>query len=263
MPARTLGVLIAVAFAAAPGTAAGQGMVLGSPLTAEPNVALGCETQPTLTDSSGNYALAPSNQPSCTWRQSGVFGVSDYSDPRTSSVPADGRITSIAVRSGPNPAQLRFVILRQLAQPDNGSACCFFVSETEPVQPQPNTVTTFATNLTVVRNVDADGVLAADLVGVSAVSGTGSLPLHSTGQHNAFQLTQPGSVNAGAIYPRIGAQPSDSNGGGRSEAGLPGWEVLMQWTWCPDGQTCGDEGGLDSAAVGALVDAGLAALGGA
>jgi hypothetical protein len=56
--------------------------------------------------------------------------------------------------------------------------------------------------------------------------GQSAFPLSSTGRNNAFDLTQPGSVNAGIFYPRIGAIPNDS-GGGRREEGIPGVEVLI------------------------------------
>ncbi|HVE69626.1 MAG TPA: hypothetical protein VNB64_13710, partial [Solirubrobacteraceae bacterium] len=257
-------VLLGLALAV-PASAAGQARVLGSPLTNPPNVALGCETRPALGDDggTGTYYPTPSNQPDCTWRQTGVIGVTDYNqDPRTSSVPATGRIVNIRVRSGPNPALIRFVILRQLSCSGTtcnqggdggvpggtgGTYCCYFVEEGPVVRPNapgpgnPNGITDFATNFFVARNVDSNGVLAADHVAVSGVSGTGSLPLHSTGRNNFFQSTQPGSVNASFWYPRMGALGSDRGpmgGAGRREDGMPGMEILLQWTWCPAGQTC-------------------------
>jgi hypothetical protein len=253
MAPRTPGVLLALALVIvllAPGLAVAQGRVLGSPLTAEPNVNLGCETHLALGDDggTGNYYASPSRQPDCTWRQSGVFGVTDYDvDSRTSSVPATGRITNIAVRSGPNPGLIRFVIMRQLSAGgsggnEGGSYCCYFVEEGPVVRPNPKAITNFATNFLVVRNVDSNGVLAADHIAVSGVSGSGSLPLHSTGRNNAFDLTEPGSVNAAFFYPRLGRQPRDASAG-RREEGVPGFEVLIRWTWCPAGATCGDAPG--------------------
>ena len=235
------------------GSAGAQPVTLGSPLTQAPNLSLDCAGMPALLpDASGNFGLFQSGVPDCTWRQSGVFG--SLTDPRVSSVPGDGRIISISVRSGPNPAPLRFVILRQLAAPGVGEACCFFVRETAPVQPQPNTVTTFAVDIPVERNTivrdpgdpgtpgdpddpgrPADGTRAADLLAISAAAGTGDLPLFSTGRNNSFQFTEPGSVNASFFYPRMGTIPNDS-GGGRSEGtGIPGIELLINFTWCPAG----------------------------
>lgn len=254
-------VLLAAALAV-PASASGQARVLGSPLANPPNVQLGCETRPALGDDggTGTYYATASGQPDCTWRQQGVVGVTDYNqDPRTSSVPGTGRIVNIRVRSGPNPALIRFTILRQLScanatcqvgdfpgAPSGGTYCCYFQEEGPLVRPNapsadnPNGITDFPTNFFVARNVDNNGVLAADHVAVSAVSGTGSLPLHSTGRNNAFHNTA-GSVNASFWYPRMGALPSDRGpmgGAGRREDGMPGMEILLQWTWCPAGQTC-------------------------
>jgi hypothetical protein len=246
---------------ALPASASGQARTLGSPLANPPNIQLGCETHPALGDDggTGTYYANPSNTPDCTWRQTGVVGVTDYNqDPRTSSVPGTGRITNIRVRSGPNPGLIRFVILRQLSCAQStcnvggpgsvgggsgGTYCCYFIEEGPVVRPNPpsaanpNGLTDFATNFFVARNVDSNGVLAADHVAVSGVSGTGSLPLHSTGRNNFFQSTEQGSVNVSFWYPRMGGQPNDASAG-RREDGMPGMEILMQWTWCPAGQTC-------------------------
>ena len=147
-------------------------------------------------------------------------------------MPGDGRIIRVDVLSGPNPAPLRFAIFRQLQTPGFGGIqqCCFFVGESQTVQPTPG-VSSFLVDLPVVRNT-INGYQAVDLIGISAGAGTGSLPLHSTGRNNSFQLTEFGSVNAGFFYPRLGADPNDV-GGGRREDGIPGIEVLIQWTWCP------------------------------
>src|SRR5262245_26771928 len=109
--------LVALALVAA--RVAGAQITMGSPLTAEPNISLDCAAQPVIADVNGNYGLFQSGVADCTWRQSGVFGVVS-GDPRFSSVPGDGRIVSISVRSGPNPAPLRFSVFRQLGTPGFG-----------------------------------------------------------------------------------------------------------------------------------------------
>lgn len=216
----------------------------GSPLTQDANLPLDCAQIPNIADPSGNYDIFRSGVADCTWRLSGVTFEPTLGPPpnelRFSSVDGDGWITSISVRSGANPAPLRFVILRQ--QTANGfgaeGQCCFLVSETPgEFQPAPNAITTFPTFLPVQNNT-IKGFRAVDLVAVSARSGAGSLPLHSTGRVNAFDLTTaPGTVVAGYFYPRVGAIPNDS-GGGRREQSVPGVEVLVQFTFCPatDGQ---------------------------
>jgi hypothetical protein len=227
-----------------------QAVTMGSNLTSVPNISIDCAVQPVIESQFFNFVPSASGTADCTWRQAGVFGVIS-GDSRFSSVPGDGVITSVSVRSGPNPAPLKFSILRQLTTPGFGAEgqCCFFVGESAEVQPAPNTVTTFPVNIPVVRNV-LDGIYAIDLFAVSARSGAGTLPLFSTtgGVSNAFQLTEQGSVNAGFFYPRVGADPNDS-GGGRRETGMPGIELLVQWTWVPSG------GGQIGGNVGASVEA--------
>ena len=228
-----IAVFIALAF---PGAASAATQTLGSPLTATPNVNLGCDQRlDYLADPNLNsYLPVPSNQPDCTYRQSGVFGV--LTDPRGSTAPGTGRITSVAVRSGPTPGLVRFVVLRQLSAAgsggnEGGTYCCYFVAETAPVRPAANAVSTFAVDLPVQRSVDANGVITNDHVAISGVSGTGSLPLAAVGPItvNAFYLT--GAVNVADYFPRMGALPNDF-GAGRRENGLPNLEILMRWTWC-------------------------------
>ena len=238
-------------------TVLAQSVTMGSPLTATPNISVSCGGIPLIANVNGDYGFFASGAADCTWRQSGVFGVLS-GDPRFSSVPGDGFITSVSVRSGPNPAPLRFVVFRQLGTGGFGpqSQCCFFQSETNEVQPLPNTITTFTTNIPVQRNT-INGFQAIDLIGISARTGTGTLPLSLVGSTNNFAFTQFGSVNAGFFYPRIGSLPNDI-GGGRREEGIPGIEVLMQWTWCPAGVRCAGGGGRS--AVGPLVNSTVAQI---
>lgn len=231
---------------ALPSTAEAQSRTLGSPLTQSPNLGFGCESKPTFTAQSfnGDYFLLPSNQPDCTWFQSGVIGSVDYSDPRTGSVPADGAITNVAVRGGPNPAAFRIVIVRQIGGIAGGSspttACCAFVSETPPPgsppfrpTPSPNGVTNFPVNIPVERNIRGTSAVA-DYVGISGISGTGELPLLDTGDNNTLTGYRSGSPDAGFFYPRMGALEAPG-GGTRNNESIPNVEVLVQWTWTPAG----------------------------
>jgi len=173
--------------------------------------------------------------PDCTWRQAGVWGLE--TDPRVSSVPGDGRIIRAEVLSGPNPAPLRIAVLRQIGTGGFAGQCCFFVSETAAVPLIPNAITTIPLDIPVERNT-LKGFLAADLMGISAAVGTGTLPLRQVGPANIFN--EPiGNSRAGAFYPRIGSIPNDS-GGGRREEGVPGLEVLVRWTWCGRGDASCD-----------------------
>jgi len=226
----------------APAAAWAQSRTLGSPLTQAPNAPFGCETEPTFTAQSfnGDYFLLPSGQADCTWFQSGVIGSVDYSDPRTGPVPADGRITNVAVRSGPNPSALRIVIVRQIGGLAT-SDCCAFVSETPPAvsppfQPQPNTTTNFAVNIPVERNIRGTSAVAdfVGISGISGISGTGTLPLFSNGRNNTLTGYTAGTADAGFFYPRMGALEGPG-GGTRNNKSIPGVEVLLQWTWTPPG----------------------------
>jgi hypothetical protein len=236
---RAVGVMAVLALAwLSAGQAAAQSRTLGSPLSQPPNLGFGCEAKPTFTSQSynGDYFLLPSGQPDCTWFQSGVIGSVDYNDPRTGSVPADGTITNVAVRSGPNPAPIRIVILRQIGGLAGGgptTACCGFQSETAPLQPLPNTVTSFAVNVPVERNVRGTSAVA-DYVGISAASGQGTLPLLDTGDNNVLTGYTAGSPDAGFFYPRMGALEGPG-GGTRNNESIPNVEVLLQWTWTPAG----------------------------
>ncbi len=74
-------------------------------------------------------------------------------------------------------------------------------------------------------------------MGVSAVSGSGTLPIHDNGRHNLLDPIDPGN-SASWFYPRLGSVSGDS-GGGRHADGAGGWRVLIRVGFCPDGQVCG------------------------
>jgi hypothetical protein len=236
---------------AIPAKSLGVTTTFGSDLTATPNVTFGCETIPQLSfQNLGSYEFVPSGQPDCTWRQLGVFGV--VTDTHASTVPGDGTITSVSIKSGPNPAPLRVTVVRLLAPNENGginsnkAACCYFVRESPTLKPTPNATSTFALNLPVEKNDTGGQVYTQDHVGITAQSGTGALPLAEVGQHSSFAYTQPGSFDANFTYPAMGRQAGDTQGG-RAEQGVAGFEVLARFTWCSGAarggartaQTCG------------------------
>jgi hypothetical protein len=209
----------------------------GSSLAPGPVLGFGCNAKPGLTNSPnwGDFGLFPNNEPGgCTWSQAGVWGLNSGSDPRTRSVPSDGRILAAEVLSGANPSPISITIFKQLAQPGVGSACCFFVSDTGPFQLTPNAVTTIPLNIPVERNTK-EGVLGVDLVSISAENDGGSLPLREAGPHNVLSIPD-GDPMAGAFYPRLGRIPNDSQGGRHEiQEGVPGLELLVRWTFCAAG----------------------------
>lgn len=224
---------------ALPAAALGQSRTLGSPLASPPDAGFGCETKPALTAGSfnGDYFFVASGVPDCTWFQSGVIGSVDYSDPRTGSVPADGTITNVSIRTANNPAAMGIVIVRQIGGIAGGnvptSACCAFVSETPLPTLAANTTNSFAVNIPVERNIRGTSAVA-DYVGISALSNTGVLPLLDTGDNNVLTGYRPGSPDAGFLYPRLGALEGPG-GGTRNNESIPNVEVLLQWTWTPVG----------------------------
>ena len=240
----------------APAGASAQSLVGGSSLANGPNYASDCRQKPfpNPNDFNGDYVLIDSGQASCTWWQTGVFGSTNPNDRLKGYVPGNGTVTSITVLSGANPAPLRFVVARQLTpvafgQPDlSNQACCFFVRDAGPFQPAPNTTSTFAVNLPVESNRSTTEV-TNDIIGFSAASGTGTLPLRTIpGQTRPFAFTEFGTLNAAATWPALGAIPNDS-GGGRRPDGLAGFELLLQYTLCSGAagaraaQACGGGGG--------------------
>ena len=197
-----------------PGSASAIVSQLGSNLQAAPNVTFGCEFVPQISNFAGDQFLVPSGQTDCTWRQSGVFGSTDPNETRFSSVPGDGRITKVEVRTGANPAPLRFVVIRQLGNVGGtaNSQCCFFRSETSlTMAPTPST-----------RSTEHPGRAqhaqrsAFDLV-ASAPPPARALPLLETGPHNINTVLTNGAVDA-ATSTRGWGDANDS-GGGRLEAG--------------------------------------------
>lgn len=243
MSVRPLRVLAPLALACAlffaPAHAGAAAIQFGSALTPGAVVNYGCNAKPSLYDASGNYGLFQNNEPGgCTWSQAGVWGLNSGSDPRARSVPADGRITGAEILSGPNPSPLTITIIRQLASPGAGDSCCYWRSDTGPFPLTPNGVTKLALNIPVERNAK-EGVLAYDLVSVSAENDGGSLPLRVVGPSNALSIPD-GDPMAGIFYPRMGRIPNDEKGG-RHEIyeGVPGYELLVRWTFCATGDvTC-------------------------
>ena len=216
---------------ALPVGAFGQAVTGGSPLNNAPNLH-GCEVKPTLDSFSGNYSARPSNTADCTWFSTGIFGGEGNSgrgdegrqdhqrhDPDQPRRPAAGALHGAAA------------VRRRLVS--GNRQCCFLAGQTGLVQAAPG-ISSHAVNLPVERNTNtANNLVTQDYIGVSAVSGTGILPIFTNGRNNTLSDYTFGNNTAGFIYPRLGSQPGDG-GGGRREEGIPGVEVLLRYTLCPD-----------------------------
>lgn len=203
-----------------PAAAGAQAVTRGSPLTAPNNVPFGCEAMVEQDFGTGLFLLTPTGQPSCTWWSSGLS--TDPTNPNTGYVPTTGTVTNVRVKSGNNPAALRIVQLRSTA------GCCTVVRHTEPFQPAPNTVTQVTVNwlVEVVRDSVA-GVSTNDIIGFSAIGGTGTLPLSDQGPatHTPQAAFQPG-VHSGTLTAPMG-QPGALLGG--NFRGAVGYEPLVQY----------------------------------
>ena len=172
--------------------------------------------------------------PSCSWYQVGVSGPAFNTDPRSGFVTSTGRITSVTVRTGPNPAPLLFFIGRQITPAQNGNPagnpeCCFFVSQQGPFQPAANGTRTFPVNLPVESSAQPT-IITNDFIGFSAASNTGTLPLARVpGQDNNDSFGRTGTLNAGGYWPAFGQLANDT-GSGRRSGGYGGIEVLLRYT---------------------------------
>ena len=229
-------VLLAMVLLALPAGASAQTVTRGSTLAATPfPVSLG-------NDCDAYFALGgPVNNPwgatTCTYTQGFVYGNAG-SDPRTGFVPSDGVINTVTVKVGANPAPLRFVILRQLTNAQLGAVsgepkCCFFVRETDSVQPAPNTTTTFTVNLPVENNRQPN-IITQDAIGFSASTG-GTLPLAFVpGQFSPATFT-PNGLTSSSFHPKLGPEHGTNSGGAFASGHQGGLDVLLQYTFTPAG----------------------------
>ncbi len=180
----------------------------GDPTGSTPNARYGCEAGPRLFNSNGDYAIFPSGAPTCTWWQLPTF-------PRgpNGTAPRSGRVTAVKVRSGPNPAPLRFTVVRTIVGRDaNGgvpsqgaAACCFGQKMTRTFRLRPNRVTTIPLNLPVKNSYDRiNNADLIDAVGFSATSNTGDIPVRATSNPpNSSQFATRGNPSVGMLYPQI------------------------------------------------------------
>jgi hypothetical protein len=210
--------VLAVTFVA--GTASAEAVFYGSNLRRAPNLSFGCESALIMDSITGAPVIAPSGQRTCTYRSLGVLGRVGV----TSLVPANGRIISIAVRSGRNPAPLRLTIL-EAAGGQEGS-CCTAQRFGRTFRPRANRITRIPVSFKVENIVDTrNGIVSADVVAISAV-GRGSLPLRATSTAGQFLN---GTPLASFWYPltKVGdPRPEHYT--------MPGLELLFRWEFRRD-----------------------------
>ena len=189
-----------------------------------------------LADAFGNYARIPSGTQNCTWVQLPTNGGA-----ATGGAPFSGRVTAVRVRSGANPAPLRFTVVRFISglTPDgevipDSTQCCFGQVTSQTVAMTPNAVTTVGLNLPVLnekRIKSEERVVISDFVGISATSNTGSLPVLVTSpQPNSSHYGQPGVPSVLLHYPEV--TPGQIRTDGFS---APDHRLTMLFTMCTSG----------------------------
>jgi len=212
---------------ALPGAPALAQSTKGSDLQSVPNTNFGCELAPGINPdpfSAQTFVLMPHGLPSCSWWSTGSAGVA--ADPRSSQVPSTGIVTKVRIRSGANPAPVRFVVNRIIR-----AQCCGAAHVSPVFQPQPNQINEFTVNLPVESVRDpANEITWFDYIGVSAASGTGTLPIHaSPAALNLDQAFNPQVITSSMTAPEL--LPTD--GVRVSERGAVGFEVLLQYDHVP------------------------------
>ena len=183
----------------------------GSTLANAPNLTFGCEAA--IIIGAGGPILAGTGQTTCTFRDLG-----DINGFRIGSlVPANGRITRIRVRSGPNPAPLQLTIFT-----GSPGLCCTARRFGKVFQPVPNGITTQKVNIPVRRVLHRPGLQTFDVVGISAV-GPGTLPLFYQGTGGTFT---PGTALTQQWFPVTALGDPRVEG-----TTMDGLELLLQWTF--------------------------------
>lgn len=242
--ARPLALLAALAILALPAGASAQTTTRGSTLERTPfpaNQGSDCDAYFSL----GGPVNNPWGATTCSYYQGFVYG--NANDPRTGFVPGDGVINTVSVKVGENPAALRFVILRQLTNAQLGAVsgdprCCFFVRETAPMQPAPNTTTTFPVNLPVENNRQPN-IITQDAIGFSATTG-GTLPLAFVpGQFSPAGFTFNG-VTSSSFHPKLGPEHGTFSGGAFASGHQGGLDVLLRYTFTPAAAVVSPGGGV-------------------
>jgi hypothetical protein len=206
----------------------------GSSLQAPANLVLPgganqCAARPYIGLNEGQITFIPTNQSTCMWwsTQYGATGeiVANTYVPRGA-----GAVIRVRVRSGDQPAPLRFGIV------SSGSGfCCTTKQLSDQVQPVPNQVNQFAVNLPAGSGVGTqNGSQFNDILVVVAV-GPGSLPVNDRGAHGFLFGSPINQAQASFLHPALALGASNTDVGI-----MDGYEVLLQYDWCGVPMTLGN-----------------------
>jgi hypothetical protein len=176
----------------------------GADLNRPANVAYGCEAFPS-TDFAGRRILLGSGFQTCTYMGTG----SAFSFAETPQAPAEGVVTRVLVRAGPQVGPMQAVVLRSTRSTGVGTACCFFAAQSQVFTPAPNTVTAVPVRLPMRKDFDVNFGETIDYLGISVLAPGVPIPGHDEGVPG--DVSRNGSM---AWWPHV--QPGDTraDGGG-------------------------------------------------
>jgi hypothetical protein len=175
----------------------------GANLNRPANVAYGCETFPT-TDFAGNRLFLGSGFGTCTYMGTG----SAFSFAETPQAPAEGVVTRVLVKAGPQVGPMQAVVLRS-TRSGAGAACCFFAASSQVFTPAPNAITAVPVRLPMRKDFDVQFGETIDYLGISVLAPGVPVPGHDEGVPG--DVSRNGSM---AWFPHV--QPGDTraDGGG-------------------------------------------------
>jgi hypothetical protein len=206
----------------------------GSTLQAPANLALPsganqCGARPYIGLNEGQITFINTGQSTCMW-WSTEYGASGEIVANTYVPRGAGAVVRVRVRSGEQPAPLRFAIV------SSGSGlCCTAKQLSDQVQPAPNQVNQFAVNLPAGSGVGTqDGSQFNDILVVVAV-GPGSLPVNDRGAHGFLFSSPINQAQASFLHPALAIGASNTDVGI-----MDGYEVLLQYDWCGVPMTLGN-----------------------
>lgn len=205
----------------------------GSTLQAPANLVLPggvnqCAARPYIGLNEGQIQFIPTNQSTCMW-WSTQYGATGEIIANTYVPRGAGAVIRVRVRSGDQPAPLRFGIV------SSGSGfCCTSKQLSDQVQPAPNQVNQFAVNLPAGSGVGTqNGSQFNDILVVVGV-GPGSLPVNDRGAHGFLFGSPINQAQASFLHPALPLGASNTDAGI-----MDGYEVLLQYDWCGVPMTLG------------------------